>query len=52
MKWKHRALAPNTLAIDQIPWGLYKNEEVRLRIVTPPCATATYKYLRFSTRRC
>ena len=51
MKWKHRALAPNILAIDEIPWGLYKSEQVKLRIVSPPCATATYEYLRFSTRR-
>ena len=51
MKWKRKALAPNIMAIDEIPWGLYKNEQVKLRIVTPPCATATYEYLRFSARR-
>ena len=51
MKWKSRTLVPNILAIDEIPWGLYKNEQVKLRIVTPPCATATYEYLRFSARR-
>ncbi len=51
MKWKRKALAPDILAIDQIPWRLYKNEQVRLRIVTPPCATATYDYLKYSVRR-
>ena len=50
MKWKRKALAPDTLVIDQIPWELYKNEQVKLRIVTLPCATATYDYLRYSVR--
>ena len=52
VKWKRKALAPNILAIDQIPWQLYKDEQVKLRIVTLPCATATYKYLKYSVRRC
>ena len=50
MKWKREALAPNILAIDHIPWKLYKHEQVKLRIVTPPCATATYSYLAYSAR--
>ena len=50
MKWKREALAPDLLVIDEIPWKLYKNEQVKLRIVTPPCATATYAYIRFSSR--
>ena len=50
MKWKRKALAPDILAIDQIPWRLYKNEQVKLRIVTLPCATATYSYLVHSVR--
>ena len=50
VKWKRRALVPNILAIDQIPWGLYKNEQVKLRIVTLPCASATYSYLVHSAR--
>ncbi len=50
MKWKREALAPDILAIDQIPWQLYKDEQVKLRIVTPPCATATYEYLKYSVR--
>ena len=48
MKWKRGAMIPNILALDQIPWELYKNEQVKLRIVTPPCATATYSYLSHS----
>ena len=51
MKWKRRALAPDILAIDQIPWELYQNEQVKLRIVTLPCAHATYNYLVHSARR-
>ena len=51
MKWKHGTLAPNILALDQIPWELYKNEQVQLRIVSPPCATATYSYLAHSANR-
>ena len=51
MKWKREALAPNILAIDQIPWQLYKNEQVKLRIITPSCATTTYAYLVHSVRR-
>ena len=51
VKWKRKVLDPSVLAIDQTPWELYKNEQVKLRIVTPPCATATYEYLRFSARR-
>ena len=51
MKWKSKALTPNILAIDQIPWELYKNEHVKLRIATLPCATATYSYLVHSVRR-
>ena len=51
MKWKREALTPNILAIDQIPWKLYKNNQVKLRIITPSCATATYAYLVHSVRR-
>ena len=51
VKWKQQALAKNPLAIDEIPWQLYKNQQVKLRIITPPCATATYRYLEYSTRR-
>ena len=52
MKWKQQALAENPLAIDEIPWQLYKNKQVKLRIITPPCATATYRYfVHYSTRR-
>ena len=51
MKWKYSVLAPHILAIDQIPWLLYKNEQVKLRVVTPPCAHTTYHYLKYSVRR-
>ena len=51
MKWKRRALAKDSLAIDETPWELYKNERVKLRLITPPCVTATYNYLVYSARR-
>jgi len=51
MKWKRRALTADRLVIDQIPWQLYKHQQVKLRLVTPPCATATYHYLIHSVRR-
>ena len=50
MKWKRSALAPNILATDQIPWGLYKDKQVKLCIVTLPCVHATYNYLVHSAR--
>ena len=51
IKWKQEVLADNPSIIDQIPWQLYENEQVKLRITTPPCATATHRYLKYSTRR-
>ncbi len=50
VKWKHKALTPNILATDQIPWRLYKNKQVKLRIVTLPCVHATFNYLVHSAR--
>ena len=50
MKWKRLALANNILAIDQVPWWLYKNEQAKLRIITPPCATPTYSSFKYSVR--
>ena len=51
MKWKRKVLAADTLAIDQIPWQLYKNEQVKLQMVTLPCVTATHNYLKYSVRQ-
>ena len=50
-KWKQELLSENFLGIDQIPWRLYKNGQVKLRIISPPCATATYGYLKYTMRR-
>jgi len=49
-KWKRRALNEDRLVIYQIPWQLYQYQQVKLRLVTPPCATATYHYLVRSVR--
>ena len=51
MKWKHKALDKNSLAIDEVPWELYRNEQVKLRLISPPCATAAYNYTIYSARR-
>ena len=51
IKWKRKVLTKNPLAIDEIPWELYKNEQVKLRLITPPCTTVTYNYLIYSIRR-
>ena len=50
MKWKRKALAENPLAIDDVPWQLYKNAQAKLRIITPPCVTPTHNSLMYSTR--
>ncbi len=36
--------------IDAIPWYLYKQGSIKLRILTPPCATASFGYLKNSVR--
>ena len=51
MKWVQYAFSENLLAIDEIPWELYKNEQVKLRLITPPYATTSYHYLIYSCRR-
>ena len=51
VKWKQKALSANPLAIDEVPWKLHLNGQVKLRLVTPPCTTATRIYLQYSTRR-
>ena len=50
-KLKQELLSENSLAVDQIPWRLYKNGQVKLRIISPPCATTTYYYLKYTMRR-
>ena len=50
-KLKQELLSENSLAVDQIPWQLYKNGQIKLRIISPPCATATYAYLKYTMRR-
>ena len=51
MKWKHKVLDKNHLVIDEVPWELYRNEKVKLRLITPPCAIGTYNYIIYSARR-
>ena len=50
-KLKQELLSEHSLVVDQIPWQLYKNGQVKLRIISPPCVTATYRYLKYTMRR-
>ena len=50
VKWKQKVLSVNPLVIDEVPWELHRNGQVKLRLVTPPCATATRIYLKYSAR--
>ena len=50
MEWKHEALVGNSLAIDDIPWHLYKNVRAKLRIITPPCSIPTHSSFQYSSR--
>ena len=38
------------VVIDQIPWYLYQKYGIELRILTPPCVTASFGYLKNSAR--
>jgi len=50
IKWKQYTLDKNPLAIDRFYWQLYKNEKLKVRLVTPPCATVACHYLIYSAR--
>ena len=36
--------------IDILPWYLYRKRSIKLRILTPPCVTASFSYLKNSLR--
>ena len=38
------------ILIDSIPWHLHKQGDIKLRILTPPCVTASFRYLKNSAR--
>ena len=50
IKWRHEAFTENTLAIDDIPWQLYKNGQAKLRMITPPCAIPRHSSFKYSAR--
>ena len=50
-KWKATAIGRNMLAIDSIPWHLYRSHLADLRIVSPPCVVGSYKYQKYSTQQ-
>ena len=37
------------MLIDHIPWHLYKKSGINLKILTPPCVTASFIYLKNSS---
>ena len=49
-KWKATVNFYPEMAVDFIPWFLQKKYGIRLRIVTPPCVTASLTYLKHSSR--
>ena len=51
VKWEQQFFSAKTMVIDHIPWHLHQDGQVKLRIITPPCATATQIYLQYSARR-
>ena len=50
VKWE-QCLFAKSMVIDDIPWCLHQNGQVKLRIITPPCAIATQIYIKHSVRR-
>ena len=38
------------ILIDAIPWHLHRQGDIKLRILTPPCVTASFSYLKNSAR--
>ena len=38
------------LPVDLLPWYLYRKRSIKLRILTPPCVTASFSYLKNSLR--
>ena len=49
-QWKQAVLSPTPFVIDQIPYQLYQHGPAKLRLISPPCATATRHYLKYSIR--
>ena len=49
-KCKEVVNSEKRILIDAIPWYLYNRDGVRLRIVTPPCVSASAVYLKTSVR--
>ncbi|MBC6413391.1 MAG: glycosyltransferase family 25 protein [Chromatiales bacterium] len=47
-KLKQKLFTSATLAIDEAPWPLYQEGQAKLRVISPPCVTATHNYLKYS----
>ena len=50
-KWRSTAIDSNISAIDSIPWHLYKDCQINLRIVSSPCVVGSYNYHKHSTHQ-
>ena len=51
IKYKELAFGDRNCHIDDIPWHLFTEHDVRLFIMTPPCIKANCGYLYYSPRR-
>ncbi len=49
-KWRGVVNSKDRMLIDAIPWHLHRQGSIKLRILTPPCVTASFDYLRNSAR--
>jgi len=49
-QWKQYIIERGAI-VDFVPWPLYLNHGISLKLVTPPCVTASLKYSRMSARR-
>ena len=49
-KYKKVVNSETRMIIDHIPWHLYKKGVINLKILTPPCVTAPFSYLKNSAR--
>ncbi len=49
-EWRAKAVARNTLQIDGIPWPLYTDRRICLRLVSLPCVITSRAYAKYSVR--
>ena len=50
-EWRAKAIARNTLQIDNIPWPLHTENQICLRLLTLPCVITSHAYAKYSVRQ-